>query len=136
MKKLLALSLIVLAACSGSKKIEKTETDLSANFWYLTTIYSGPDTIHVPDKIASLRFEPEKKTINGKGGCNQFGGRYTLSGETVHFSNMYSTKMYCHEYQAIEDKYLASLEEVDHYVLAEKELILYKGKELVLMFVK
>ncbi len=91
MKKLvmsLFVLMLILAACSGggSKSIPGS--------WSLVS-YGDPakQTPAAPDVDTSIEFKDGQ--MSGNVGCNGFGGKYEVDGETVKFSDVMSTLMFC-----------------------------------------
>ncbi len=100
--------------------------------WTLKRIHSGTS---VDDDItgkAFIKFNEEKNSAGGNGSCNSFGSTLVVSGNTIHLSNIFSTKMYCEGVQETENNFLKSLGEVNRYDIKGKMLSLYKDKELLL----
>jgi len=78
-----------------------------------------------------LSFNDEKR-FSAKTDCNNMGGEYTLDGNLLVFSNIYSTLMYCEGSQ--ESEFSALLSEVASYRLTDAgELILSSTTEPNLM---
>lgn len=74
---------------------------------------------------------------SGKGGCNQYGGPYELSGASISFGALASTKMACEPtaVMAREQLYFNALAKVTHYELrndAELVLLADNGNRIVL----
>ena len=82
---------LVLSACgSGSQT-----ASLSGTSWTLVSF--GPadaQTAAVEGIQTSLIFDL-KGNISGNMGCNSFGGKYEVTGDTVSFSEVISTMMAC-----------------------------------------
>lgn len=75
----------------------------------------------------------EKDKIGGNGGCNSYGGNIAIKGNTVKFSNIFSTKMFCEG--SVENQYFAALEKVTSIELQKGQLMLMdKRKQTVLIF--
>jgi heat shock protein HslJ len=83
---------------------------------------------------AFIRFDKEKASAGGNGSCNSFGSTTIVNGNELNFKNIFSTKMYCEQVQAIENKFLGSLEKITRYEIKDKTLKLYNDKELILEF--
>ena len=85
---LLALTLIILAACSPTPKVEL------AGEWKLV---SYGDAVHptaaLPDVDTSIKFDNGQ--LSGNVGCNSFGGSYKIKGDRITFGPMMSTLMFC-----------------------------------------
>jgi heat shock protein HslJ len=85
---LLALAGLLLAACSPSASTELTGD------WQLVS-YGNPasPTPAAPDVDTVIEFTDGQ--ISGNVGCNGFGGRYSVKGGSLTFTEMISTLMFC-----------------------------------------
>lgn len=137
MKTVLALTFLAFIGCTSPKQtMNSNEALLTTNNWMLQTIYQDNDSLEVKQPVANIQFDTAKKTVNGKGGCNSYGAQYQLSNENISFTNSFATKMYCQEYQQIEDKYFAALAQVTRYEVSAQLLTFYHGDKLLLKFLK
>src|SRR5262245_50564259 len=89
--------------------------------WSLKRIHTD-STIHEVSGKAFIKFNEEKKSAGGNGSCNTFGSTITVSGNTLRFSDVFSTKMYCEDVQATEDLFFKRLHDVNRYEVRGKEL--------------
>jgi heat shock protein HslJ len=82
------LALLVLSACSGGNSASVAGT------WKLVS-YGDPanPTPAAPDVDTSIDFTDGQ--VAGNVGCNGFGGKYEVHGDTIKFSDMVSTLMFC-----------------------------------------
>ena len=92
MKKLIiaiAVMGILLSACSRSPSAE------IIGVWELVS-YGDPasPTPAALNVDTSIEFKPDG-TLSGNVGCNSFGGDYEVKGDTIEFSAMMSTEMFC-----------------------------------------
>lgn len=93
MKKMLRFVILMIilaftiAACG---KTGGSAADLRSNSWLLTSLNGTPV---VSGSTVTLTFD--KKSLGGSGGCNSYGGDYTLRGTKLSMENIYSTEMYC-----------------------------------------
>jgi heat shock protein HslJ len=78
--------------------------------WTVDTLMEGQTAGSVPAGVhAYLSFAPDGK-VTGSGGCNQFGGDYSRSGDAITFAEVHSTLMACAgDRGAVEGKVLAVL---------------------------
>ena len=106
--------------------------------WKLTEIGGTPV---VAGSKATLDFldtgKPDSR-VSGNGSCNKFGGKSTITGGTVHFSPLRSTKMACaSELNAQETKYLEMLQAAERWELRDRVLTIFcKGSDKPLRFVE
>jgi heat shock protein HslJ len=124
---------IFFSAFVMKKETGKPLSSLYDTKWELKKIYISGSTEIVTGK-AFIKFNPSTKSAGGNGGCNSFGSSITVSGHTISFKNIFSTKMYCEAVQQTEDAFLKQLGKVNRFVIKNKALRLYKDKELLLEF--
>jgi heat shock protein HslJ len=64
--------------------------------WIVTNVNNGNQGVEpVPDGIsATVSFHPDG-TVEGFGGCNGFGGGYSIDGETIAIGPLMGTMMFC-----------------------------------------
>jgi heat shock protein HslJ len=116
------LVLLLAAACAQTDRGEPLATtgtlQLGGTRWRAEAI----DGQKVGDHVQStLEFVAADK-VAGRGGCNQFGGPALVSGNTVRFGPLFSTKMACAETAAMdqESRYLKALEAAGSFRLDEQ----------------
>ena len=114
-----------------TKEANEQSGSLYDTKWSLKRIQSDNTTHDVTGK-AFIKFNDEKNSAGGNGGCNTFGSTLTTSGNNLHLTNIFSTKMYCEGIQQTEDLFLKYLAQVTRYDIKGKTLSLYKDKELLL----
>jgi len=102
--------------------------------WQLTKIYSLDSFVQVPGTKAFIHFNTSDGRINGNGGCNSFGGRVTVDGNSLRVDNIFSTKMYCASVQKTEDQFFRQVQQVTGYGIKGNKLLLFAGDILVLEF--
>ncbi|MCU0240369.1 MAG: META domain-containing protein [Pyrinomonadaceae bacterium] len=94
-------------------------------------------------KLVGVEKLSEKITLNvskdgkigGNGGCNTFGGSYTVKKAKITFKDIFSTKMFCDGVP--ENEYFNALGNAKSYTIKKGELIIYdKSKKVILKFVK
>jgi len=91
MKKLVMIvfvMMLILTACSGG------ESESVSGTWSLVS-YGDPanQTSAAPDVDTSIEFKDGQ--MSGNVGCNGFGGKYEVDGDTIKFSDVVSTLMFC-----------------------------------------
>lgn len=80
----------------------------------------------VVDRVQATLAFPEAGKIAGRGSCNRFFGSAAISGHTIKFSGMGSTKMACPEaVMKQEDKYLAALQAAERFEPKDGSLLIY-----------
>ena len=130
MRLLLVFLVLVIAACATAGPRALAETS-----WTLVEIQGQalPTNLEPP---LTLRFETGDFRVAGYGGCNQFGGRYTLEGEALAFGELISTKRACLDEAANEreTQFLGLLGAVSRYTRSGDDLRLFAGDREVLRF--
>lgn len=76
------------ASGSANATLEGTE-------WKLLRLGAQSVTVTNPQNEPQLTLQASDKRASGSGGCNRFGGSYTLQGDQLKFGNMASTMMAC-----------------------------------------
>lgn len=114
-------------------KKNSPDQNLYGTKWTLKKIYTDSATEEMPFK-AFIKFNSEKKSAGGNGGCNVFGSTLTVNGDKMTITQIFSTKMFCEGVQQYEDAYLKQLQNVTRFEIVDKTLILYHGKDKVLEF--
>ena len=124
----------ILLSAFIMKKENTTQTiSLYNTKWSLKKIHSDAGVEEVNTK-AFIQFNQEMKSAGGNGSCNSFGSSFTISGNTIGFKNIFSTKMYCEGVQQIEDVFLKQLEKVNRFEVKDKTLVLYSGNGRLMEF--
>jgi len=91
MKKLvmsLFVLMLILTACSGGGS-----TSIAGTWSLVSYGDAASQTPAAPDVDTSIEFKDGQ--MSGNVGCNSFGGKYEVDGETVKFSEVMSTLMFC-----------------------------------------
>ncbi|HTO74238.1 MAG TPA: META domain-containing protein, partial [Gemmatimonadales bacterium] len=68
-----------------------------------------------------------QRNVSGYSGCNQFTGTYTVSGDTLRFGPLATTRAACMGSARLEQQYLQALAAVNRYVLTTDSLTLFQG---------
>ena len=104
---------------------------LAGTSWKLTQIGVTPVG---PAVGATLVFGNDGK-VSGSGGCNSFGGGYTVSGSTITFSELASTLMACEGPRMdVEGQYLGALQGTGTFSLGGGTLVITGAKDVRLTF--
>jgi heat shock protein HslJ len=104
------------------------------NKWFLVKIQQPDERTEVMGRKAFILFNKDKNSAGGNGGCNSFGSSVKVSGNDISISGIISTKMYCEGVQQTEDSFFRLLAEANRFEIRDKNLMLFKGKELLLEF--
>ncbi len=126
-------ALILLSAAQMKQEYRVQPLSLYDKKWVLKEIYTDTTKQEVLSK-AFIKFNQEKKTAGGNGGCNSFGSSTIINDNKISFTGIISTKMYCEGVQATEDAFFKQLEKVKRFEIKEKTLLLFGDKDLLLEF--
>jgi heat shock protein HslJ len=105
-----------------------TDPALTGNWNFKGATVGGSMPV-IPNVQLTL-FMNSDGTLSGFAGCNNYNGRYTLTGQTTEFGKtisigpLASTKMFCADTAELESKYLASLEQTKTYSITNNKMLL------------
>jgi heat shock protein HslJ len=128
MKKLLIALVVIVALQSCTEEMEPST--VKETKWELKSMTGS--TLPSSAK-ATLNFT-NQSAFGGKSFCNSYGGKFTLSGNSIQFSEIFGTKMYCGEVANAESEFLKNLELVDELKLVDGKLKLLKKGRVMLIF--
>ena len=132
-QKFAALVLGVFLASCASGQQPKAPPDLLKTEWLLEDL-AGRGVL---DRIQATLAFPGPNKVAGNGSCNRFFGGVKISGESIKFDALASTRMAC-EGEAVsnqEANYLKALEGAEKIVMDGPYLLIYsKGLEKPLRF--
>jgi heat shock protein HslJ len=100
---------------------------LSASSWVLTEVDHMPPPAGVGPGEASIRFLQEGH-VTGYTGCNRFKAPYALTGRSVHFGHLMTTRLACPVSANIEVPYLKVLEDARQIDIQGVELYLLNSE--------
>jgi heat shock protein HslJ len=139
---LVGLVVFVIAGCTTQAPASpKTSTQTTApssaglhgTAWRLEDLGG---VASIPGVEATLEFPEEGKAV-GRGSCNRFFGTVEISGESIQFGPLASTKMACIDAatSAQETKYLEALQAAERIAFDGPALVIYfKGDDQPLRF--
>lgn len=137
-----ALMLAVLAlafaaqSCSSVKPVEKAQ--LEDGFWVLKSMKGENVETAFTGKRPDLKFDFSKNMVSGNGGCNGYGGDFTLNEQNLFSApNLVSTMMACMD-ASKEPEFFKTLSSPNLVVSLTKEGVLTfsEGDNVVLEFEK
>ena len=79
-----------------------------------------------------IKLDATKNSAGGNGGCNSFGSNYIVNEQQLDFKNIFSTKMFCEQFQSQENNFFKQLELVNRYDVKDGKLLCTKDNELLL----
>jgi len=95
---LIACLLIILSACSITKKTPHSAVDVRLNniVWAVTSFRGKAiNSSDFPNGVPTIVFNMQDSKLNGNDGCNSFMGLATYKGSTITVGALASTKMAC-----------------------------------------
>jgi heat shock protein HslJ len=117
----------------GNPAAATQSVSLVGTEWVLRDLAGSPAL----DKPRATLGFPEGGHAAGNGSCNQFNGSVTISGTSIKFGPLATTRMAC-EANSIgdqEDRYLKALGGATRYELREEKLLIYfEGNDKPLAF--
>ena len=87
----LGLLTLLLAGCTSRTSTPASPAGLAGTRWRLEKLGDQPA---IPGVEATMEF-PEEGKVAGRGSCNRFFGTVEISGESIKFGPLASTKMAC-----------------------------------------
>jgi heat shock protein HslJ len=128
-----AAALMLISSLGSTALAAGSGGTLEGTVWVLTRYADGGTMVDVPASVeATATFDAGR--IAGKGGCNGFGGDYTVSGASITFGPLISTMMACGSPQDdVEKAYFADLGKAATYTASGGALTMYdaSGAELL-----
>lgn len=121
-----SILLILITGC------QTPQTSLATTEWKLVKMY-GEDFSTLSSPV-TLQFSETDHKVSGFGGCNRFFGNYEQTDSVLKLTGLGSTKMYCQETMAVEDKYFKALQEVQSHSLKQNTLYLLADNKVILEF--
>jgi heat shock protein HslJ len=119
------------------KEAAPTPLALVGTQWTLTALGSGDTAFSAaPDHPALLLFAADG-TVSGSTGCNTFHGTYTLSGDSLSFGPLATTRKACEqEVMTQEQAFVQAMEQVTGFSIEGSQLTLVDaGDSALLIFV-
>lgn len=109
----------------AGKNLENTK-------WTLVVLNGVSDSISLLSKIPFMQLDSGK--VKGFGGCNNYFGSYNKKNNTLHFTGIASTKMFCTHGGEIESALFRVLNNVDSYRINDNHLELLKDSKVLAGF--
>lgn len=95
--------------------------------WVVTAVGDQVAPVGAGGRYLTMRFDAEGSRVSGFSGCNQYGASYTLTGDSISFGPVISTKMACEGYDSLEQAFLGAIPAIAQWQLADSTLVLYGG---------
>lgn len=122
---------LLLAGCTGApERAGQGAATIVGPVWVAEAIAGAPASGEAP---ITLQLGADGRA-SGRGGCNGYGGPYTLAGDALHFGPLAATKMACAPaLMDQEQRYFDMLAQVARYAVADDGALLLttaEGKEI------
>ncbi len=116
----------------GTKSIDGTWTPV-----YITGL-SGKMDDSFPDKKPFIKFNKVKGDVSGNGGCNNFSGKFSVSGKSISLNeNLAITDMFCQSGMEGEKAFVSALLKAESYRFSSNgQLELMEGKNTIVRLKK
>lgn len=130
MKYVISLSLLVCLILFNCKSQEapqkpsnKVETALVDTKWVLTKLNGDLVNLTSPElEQPFIKLTAKDSGVGGNGGCNSFGGTFSLKeNQHIAFSQMMATMKYCEDH-GIENVFMGNLQKASTYTIIDSEL--------------
>ena len=127
---------LLLVAVPAALAQSDPAASLTGTQWRLVSYgLPGSETPAIPGSNVTLMFEWENQ-VTGHGGCNSYGGQYSVDNNQVMFREIVSTLMACADQNVTsqEQTYLEALRSAGQYALADNRLFIQYGAGEQLIF--
>lgn len=127
--RLLGLTLLVSSSIfiAAQNKSISAGNPLADTEWMLTSFgVGGVGNPLIAGTTITLKFGSDGRA-RGSGGCNSFGGNYSVSGNTISFSPVISTRRACinAEMNQQEQRFLSALQSAETFRLSGNSLVIF-----------
>jgi heat shock protein HslJ len=117
---------IVLTACG------QAQSNLADSSWTLQSYGTQDNQQKVLENTRiTLTFDATAKTVAGSSGCNSYGGKVIIQGDTLNTAEVQMTEIACLDAGVTEQeaRYLALLQRVTTFEQTDTLLLLFAGEE-------
>lgn len=100
--------------------------ELTNTKWTLNSLSDGEAVMSMPID-QNIFFTIEGNSVNGSGGCNNFGGAVDVNGDQISFGDVFSTEMFC-EGDGVSEReaeFLTALSQVASFSIVRDTLTLF-----------
>lgn len=134
-----AVALVVAVIVLVVQQAQSAPASLTSHTWTLTQLVVDGHDLPLSDaKPITLSLRSQDHSFSGSGGCNSYGGSYSITGNQIHFEDFRSTLQFCSDAGVMEREaaYTLALQRVDSYHLDSATLTLEGDNGAVLMTFK
>lgn len=119
----------VVGAPAGSGEV----SGITGVEWRLVRLNGAP--VSTPsDRRPTLFLDGTARRVTGSAGCNRYGGRFSLKGSSLTFSNLATTRKRCPEGMELEEAFLKALARAKTHNARGGRLSLSDGRDEVAVF--
>jgi heat shock protein HslJ len=102
--------------------------------WQLIELDAKTAPAGAGGRRVTLRFDADSTRVSGFAGCNQFGGSYTIAGDSLHFGPLVLTRMACTDGMELETHFTTALNATRRYELTSTQFKLFGPSGAVARF--
>jgi putative lipoprotein len=106
----------------GAPATVPTSPSFAGTHWTLITLGDRDIVAASATREPHLTFAADSSRVSGSGGCNRVFGGYAMSGDSLSFSGVASTKMACATGMDIEAAFLPALSRVARWRIVDGKL--------------
>ena len=131
----IVLGILCLSSCKTKtvpQSAPVSNQPLENSHWRLVWVSGIPDNI--PNMPKQPFLQMKNGIASGSAGCNNYFGSYSFTQDSIHFSSMGSTKMFCAGKMDIEDNLYDALDKANLYKIHGIQLELYNSTVIVARF--
>jgi len=114
------VALVFVGTAAATMSASAADAALTDTNWTLESVRGIP-AVGGRGGVPHMVLGPDG-AVNGSTGCNQMGGGFTVSGETISFTPMRTTRMYCADAYRTEQELLKAFPEVARFVITGDRL--------------
>lgn len=105
---IILLAFLILSSCNAVRKNQSAE-NLKQTQWELVAIdQEALDADALGRALPTMQFDTAGTRVSGNAGCNRYNGTVELSGDSLHFGPLMSTKMACDQME-LEQQFMRHL---------------------------
>jgi len=110
---------------------ERPDAPLANTYWKLLELKGKPVILDAAEREVHMVLELNGEKVRGFAGCNQFFGGYVAKGNTLVFSALGSSQMFCEKTMELESLFLTTLGKTAAWSIAGERLQLLDAEGLV-----
>jgi len=132
-----ACCILALGACQPPRAASSDlafRASVAGVDWELVELDGKTASTGAGGRRATIRFDADTARVGGFGGCNRFGGTYTLSSDSLQFGPLIMTRMACAKGMELESELASALAATRRYELSSTQLKLFGASGPVARF--